>query len=102
MGCRKRCVLWGRFFLPDDRLLEKLKNIGPKTAERLALVGLNTIGGLREVGAVEAYVRLKKLNPEFISVVGLYAMQAGLMDLHWLHLPQEIKQTVIKEAQSML
>jgi len=79
-----------------DNSVGQVKNIGPKTAEKLAMVGITTVDDLHEVGAIEAYCRLRRLNPAFISLVGLYAMQAGLMGIDWRDLPGQIK-TDLKE-----
>ncbi len=86
---------------PDEPVV-KLKNLGPKTAEKLNLVGIKTIDDLHNVGAIEAYVRLKHLNPTFISLLGLYAMQAGLMGIHWLDLPEEIKSDLKEKIKQKL
>jgi len=74
-----------------DTPVVKLKNLGPKTAEKLTLVGIETIEDLHDVGSVEAYRRLKGLFPSSTSLLALYAMQAGLMGLHWQDLPDEVK-----------
>lgn len=38
---------------------EKLRNIGLKSTERLATIGVHTLADLEAVGAVETYRRLK-------------------------------------------
>jgi len=86
----------------QDMSVVKLKNLGAKTASRLKLVGITTIGDLNRVGAVAAYCRLKRLNPSFMSLLGLYAMQAGLMGIHWLDLPEEVKSDLKNTADKEL
>jgi len=78
--------------------LEKLKNIGPKTAHALAAVGIADEAALRKVGPVEAWRRLKAAAPKETSLVGLYAIYGALVDVHWNDLPAELKAELKKEA----
>lgn len=71
--------------------IEHLRNLGPKTGRLLRDVGVATIEDLRKIGPVEAYYRLKSLSPPKVSLNALWAMQAGLLDMHWQQLPAEIK-----------
>lgn len=71
--------------------IEDLRNLGPKTGQLLRDVGVATIEDLRKIGPVEAYYRLKSLSPQNVSLNALWAMQAGLLDIHWQQLPTEIK-----------
>jgi hypothetical protein len=77
-------------------------NPGPKTMARLADVGIPDMTTLAQVGAVEAYVRLKRAYPRDISLNALYGMEAALMRIHWLHLPEEIKQSLREQAAARL
>ena len=43
--------------------LERMKNLGPISAARLRAVGVETAEDLRRLGAVEAYVRLRRAFP---------------------------------------
>ena len=71
--------------------IENLRNLGPKTGKFLRGIGIATIDDLRKIGPVEAYYRLKSASPRQISMNALWAMQAGLLDMPWQHLPPEIK-----------
>ncbi len=70
----------------------QLKNLGSVSAERLRSVGIATPAKLRELGAAAAYMAVKEAFPLDISIVLLWALQGGLMDMHWQQLPAEIKQ----------
>ena len=66
----------------------KLRNIGPKSAAWLRQVGLRTQEDLESVGAVEAFIRVKRagFRP---SLNLLYALEGALLDCHWQQLPEE-------------
>lgn len=65
-------------------------NLGPKSAEWLMDAGFETPEQIAGLGAVEVWKRTRELHPEF-NLMGLYALQASLMDLHWRDLPDDIK-----------
>lgn len=59
----------------------KLRNIGPKSAAWLRQVGLRTREDLAAVGAVEAYMRVKRAG--FKPTLNLlYALEGALLDCH--------------------
>jgi DNA transformation protein and related proteins len=67
-----------------------LKNIGEVTAARLDQVGIHTPADLEAHGAVEAYRRRKARFPRETTRMCLYALQAALLDVHWMDLsPQD-------------
>ena len=70
--------------------LVSLRNIGPKSAQWLNAVGIQTAEDLYEVGAVEAYRRTKSAFPDKVSLNMLYALQGALMDLAWNDLPPDL------------
>ena len=78
--------------------LDRLKNIGPKTARALAKVGIADERALRETGPVEAWRRLKAAAPKETSLLGLYAIYGALVDAHWNDLPEELKTSFREEA----
>ena len=77
-----------------------LKGLGPKTAEWLALVGIETVQQLGNVGAVGAYRLLKDAFPNWASLNALWGVQAALMEIDWRLLPLEIKQQLMDELES--
>jgi DNA transformation protein len=71
--------------------LGRMKNLGPVSAARLRSVGIETPEDLRQVGSIEAYVRLKRAYPFETSLVTLYALEGALTDTHWYALPERTK-----------
>ena len=70
--------------------LSELKNIGKTTEGWLNEAGIHTIADLEELGAVEAWKRMKAVHPA-VNLNGLYALQAALLDIHWNALPEDMK-----------
>ena len=74
-----------------------LKNLGMASVNILHAIGVNSYNDLSEVGAVEAYCRIKSRGIN-VSKVMLYALQGALMDVHWNDLSPELKAQLVEEA----
>lgn len=74
-----------------------LKNLGMATVNILNAIGVNTRQELAEMGAVEAYCRIKARGIH-VSKVMLYALQGALMDIHWNDLTPEHKLELVEQA----
>ena len=59
-----------------------LPNFGPKSQQMLAQAGIHTIEQLRELGAVRAYVQVKRVW-KGASLNLLWAMEGALSGRHW-------------------
>lgn len=68
-----------------------MKNMGPKSSEWLASVGIHTLDDVVALGVVEAYKRVKAAYPDRVSLNLLYGLQAALLDISWNELPPDIK-----------
>jgi len=75
----------------------KLKNLGPSTARMMAEIDVHTVDQLRELGSVETYRRLKFQFGNRVTLVALYALEAALLDRHWLELSAG-ERLALKEA----
>jgi len=76
-----------------------VKNIGPKSKQWLASVGIHTLDDVASLGVVETYKRVKAAHPEKVSLNLLYALQAALLDLPWNELPPDIKAELRKQVE---
>lgn len=74
-----------------------LKNLGMASVNILQAIGINSYKELSNVGAVDAYCRIKSRGIH-VSKVMLYALQGALMDVHWNDLPPDMKDQLVKEA----
>ena len=79
--------------------IKKLSNIGPKSAQWLESVGIRTDVDLEELGAVEAYRRVKAVYPGRVSLNLLWGLQGALLDLPWNELPPEMKEKLRREVE---
>jgi DNA transformation protein and related proteins len=75
----------------------KLRNIGPKSAAWLRQVGLRTEEDLRAIGALEAFVRVKRAGFK-PSLNLLYALEGALLDCHWQDIPTERRSELLLAA----
>jgi hypothetical protein len=76
-----------------------MKNIGPKSSEWLASVGIHTLDDVAKLGVVEIYKRVKAAYPDEVSLNLLYGLQAALLDLPWNELPPDIKAELKKQVE---
>ena len=78
--------------------LMDLKNLGMASVNILHAIGVNTYQDLADMGAVEAYCRVKSRGIH-VSKVMLYALQGALMDVHWNDLSPDLKAQLVEEAE---
>jgi hypothetical protein len=78
-----------------------MKNMGPKSSEWLASVGIHTLEEVAELGVVETYGRVKAAYPEKVSLNFLYGLQAALLDLPWTELPLDIKNELKRQVDEL-
>ena len=81
--------------------IASLKNLGPKSESRLIAAGIPDPQTLQSIGAPAAYHRVKTLFPADTSLNLLWALQGAIMDLHSHNIPNEIKQTLLAELQTI-
>ena len=75
----------------------KLRNIGPKSAAWLRQVGLRSRDDLAAVGAVEAFMRVKRAGFK-PSLNLLYALEGALLDCHWQDVPEARRSELVLAA----
>lgn len=64
-----------------DIRIADLPNFGPKSQQILEQAGIHTVEQLRELGAVHAYVQVKRVGT--VSLNLLWAMEGALTGQHW-------------------
>lgn len=76
---------------------EKLRNIGPKSMAWLRQTGVRSLEDLRAVGALSAFVRVKRAGFK-PSLNLLYALEGAILDCHWQEIPDERRSELIIAA----
>ena len=88
--------------LPQNDLpVTMLCNLGLKSKMMLAEVGIHTVGELRAIGAVKAYVRVKAVRSRGASVNLLWSMAAGLDGRGWQEVSAEEKESLLAEVRRL-
>jgi DNA transformation protein and related proteins len=75
-----------------------MKNLGPISAARLRAVGIDSPEELRRIGAVEAFLRLRRGHPFDISLVFLYALHGAVTDTDWHQLSESTRARLRREV----
>jgi hypothetical protein len=78
-----------------------MKNMGPKSSEWLASVGIHTLDDVARIGVVESYLRVKAAYPDKVSINLLYGLQAALLDLPWNELPPDLKTELKRQVDKL-
>lgn len=76
-----------------------MKNLGPKSREWLASIGIYTLEDVAKIGVVETYKQVKAAYPEKVSLNMLYSLQAALMGINWKDLPLNIKEDLKRQVE---
>lgn len=77
-----------------------MKNIGPKSSEWLASIGIHSLEDVARFGVVETYKMVKAAYPERVSLNMLYGLQAALLDIPFQELPQDIRDQLRREVEA--
>ncbi|MCC8472474.1 TfoX/Sxy family protein [Xanthomonas arboricola] len=78
---------------------ERLRNIGPKSAAWLRQVGLRTQQDLQAVGAVGAFVKVRRAGFK-PSLNLLYSLEGALTDCHWQNVPEARRHALLAEYEA--
>jgi len=79
----------------------KLRNIGPKSAAWLRQVGLRTPEELIAIGAVGAFVKVRRAGFK-PSLNLLYSLEGALQDCHWQELPEARRTELVAEYEAII
>lgn len=79
----------------------KLRNIGPKSAAWLRQVGLRSREDLEAVGAIDAFMRVKRAGFK-PSLNLLYALEGALLDCHWQEVPEQRRSELVAAAEAAI
>ena len=77
----------------------KLRNIGPKSAAWLRQVGLRSLEDVAAIGAVEAYMKVRRAGFK-PSLNLLYSLEGALVDCHWQEVPEARRLVLVAELEA--
>lgn len=80
--------------------LADLPNFGPKSQQMLAQAGIHTIERLRELGAVRAYLQVKRFW-KGASLNLLWAMEGALSGRHWQDVARHVRLRLLLELEDV-
>lgn len=78
---------------------DRLKNVGPKSAAWLRQVGVRTMEELAALGAVGAFIKVKRAGFK-PSLNLLYALEGALLGCHWQQVPEDRRAQLLAEAEA--
>lgn len=87
---------------PDREGLAALSSLGPVSADMLIEAGIPTPGALREVGALEAWRRLRFHHGRRVTTNFLYALEVAIRGVHWRDLGADRKAELRAAAQEIV
>jgi hypothetical protein len=76
-----------------------MKNMGPKSSEWLASVGVHSLEDVARLGVVDTYKLVRAAHPDRVTLNMLWGLQAALLDLPWNELPPDIKEELRKQLE---
>jgi DNA transformation protein len=68
--------------MTESEPIDRLPGLGPKSRDMLARAGITTVGQLRALGAVAAYVRVKRTGAN-ASLNLLWGLEGALTETPW-------------------
>jgi DNA transformation protein and related proteins len=74
--------------------ISELKSLGPKSEEMLARAGITSLAQLRGLGAVAAYVKVRKVNPR-ASLNLLWALESALTGQRWQDIARQNRTSLL-------
>ncbi|MCP5335072.1 MAG: TfoX/Sxy family protein [Oceanospirillaceae bacterium] len=74
--------------------LRALSGLGPKSQAMLANAGITSLTQLRELGAVQAYLRVRASNSQ-ASLNLLWALEGALSNLPWQQVAREQRSSLL-------
>ncbi len=80
--------------------LTTMPNIGKEMASKLKSVGISTAEELPEIGAKEAFFRLKMKYPQ-VCLVHLYTLEGAIENIEFHHLSEKTKSDLKQFSDSL-
>lgn len=78
--------------------IEDVVNIGPVLAKELRAAGITSRDALQQLGAMKAWERLSKVNPDRDCASSLLVLEGALQGVRWMDLPDADRKQIAAYA----
>lgn len=87
---------------PDLKGLRAMPSLGKASTELLLEVGIATPGKLKQVGAVEAWRRLRFAHGKRVTVTWIYALEIAIQGIPWRELSEARARRLAAAAKAIM
>ena len=81
--------------------IEHIPNIGQALAAELRSVGIDSLEALMRVGFWDAWLQLRRANPERNSVPACLALAGAVAGVRWNHLPPKVRADIRQRVKAV-
>ena len=81
--------------------IEQIPNIGRTLAAELRSVGIDSLEALMRVGFWDAWLQLRRVNPDRDAVPACLALAGAVAGVRWNHLPPKVRQDIRQRVKAV-
>ena len=81
--------------------IEQIPNIGRTLAQELRSVGIDSLEALMRVGFWDAWLQLRRVNPERDAVPACLALAGAVAGVRWNHLPARVRADIRQRVKAV-
>ena len=81
--------------------IEQTPNIGRTLATELRALGIDSLEALMRVGFWDAWLQLRRVNPERDAVPACLALAGAVAGVRWNHLPPRVRQDIRQRVKAV-
>jgi DNA transformation protein len=85
----------------DVTPIEQTPNIGRLLAAELKSVGIDSLEALMRVGFWDAWLQLRRANPERDAVPACLALAGAVAGVRWNHLPPKVRADIRQRVKAV-
>jgi hypothetical protein len=81
--------------------IEQTPNIGRTLASELRSVGIDSLEALMRVGFWDAWLQLRRVNPDRDAVPACLALAGAVAGVRWNHLPPKVRADIRQRVKAV-
>ena len=81
--------------------IEQTPNIGTTLATELRALGIDSLEALMRVGFWDAWLQLRRVNPERDAVPACLALAGAVAGVRWNHLPPKVRADIRQRVKAV-